>query len=76
MKWESLGQANYIHSLASVTSSKYMRAGGNFTKRDHEIFIAKINILVIYNVFTKFSGHENWSGESKQHAGADAKLLM
>ena len=54
-----LGQANYIHSLASATSSKYMRAGGNFTKRDHEIFITKINILVIFNVFTKFSDHES-----------------
>ena len=27
-----LGQANYIHSLASATSSKYMRAGGNLIK--------------------------------------------
>ena len=35
-----------------------MRAGGNFTKRNHEIFITKINILVI-NDFTKFSDHEN-----------------
>ena len=27
-----LGQAKYIHSLASATSSKYMRAGGNLIK--------------------------------------------
>ena len=36
-----------------------MRAGGNFTKRDHEIFITKMNILVIFNVFTKFLDQEN-----------------
>ena len=46
----ALGQANYIHSLASATSSKYMRAGGKFTKRDHEFLNMKINILVIFNV--------------------------
>ena len=37
-----------------------MRAGGYFTKRDQEIFITKINIVVIFNVFTKFLDHENF----------------
>ena len=34
-----LGQANYIHSLASATDSKYMRVGGNLIKLvvDHMI---------------------------------------
>ena len=36
-----------------------MRVGGNFTKRDHEIFLTKINILVVLNVFTKFMDNEN-----------------
>ena len=36
-----------------------MRAGGNFTKRDHEMFTTEINILVISNVFTKFWDNEN-----------------
>ena len=36
-----------------------MRAGGNFTKSDNEIFITKINIVVILNVSTEFSDHEN-----------------
>ena len=54
-----LGQANYIHSLASATSSKYVPAAGNFTKRKHEIYITKMNIPVIFNIFTKLSDHEN-----------------
>ena len=54
-----LGQATYVYSVALATSSKYMREGGNFTKLDHEIFITKMNILVSFNIFMKFSDNEN-----------------
>ena len=37
-----------------------MRAGGNFTKGDEEIFSTKINFRLIFNVFTKFLDYENW----------------
>ena len=51
--------AGIIMSAHNGIQSIYMRAGGNFTKCNHENYITKINILVIFKVFSKFSDHDN-----------------
>ena len=53
-----LGQANDIHSLASARSSKYMRAGGNFTMGDQEILSRKLTFAWFSTFARNFLYHE------------------
>ena len=49
------------HTIMRIFSQKFrtVRNGRGFTRRDNKMFITKINISVIFNVFIKFLGDKN-----------------